>query len=286
VAAGRLAATTYEGDAMSNAFTFQAPKLRSQLLDLLDEHGKSARILAGGTDVMIDLRHGFARPKMVVDLKHVQGFSDVAWSDADGLIIRPAVSLTAILTNERIREKYPLLIACARDLASHQLRNRATVIGNVVNASPCADMSPALLCLGATAVLSSKSGQREVPFQEFFTGVKRTVLQPDEILEEIHVPIETAESRGAYRKLKRIKGHDLGIVGVAAMHKDGVLRLGISSCAPTPLLVDGLHASDDPDAVVAAAKAAISPISDLRCSKEYRTHMVGVFVRRVLREVA
>jgi carbon-monoxide dehydrogenase medium subunit len=271
---------------MTNAFTFQAPKLRSQLLDLLDEHGKSARILAGGTDVMIDLRHGFARPKMVVDLKHVQGFSDVSWSDSDGLIIRPAVSLTAVLTNQRIRETYPLLIACARDLASHQLRNRATVIGNVVNASPCADMSPSLLCLGATAVLSSKSGQREVPFQEFFTGVKRTVLRPDEILEEIHVPTETAEARGAYRKLKRIKGHDLGIVGVAAMHKDGVLRLGISSCAPTPLLVDGLHASDDPDAVVAAAKEAISPISDLRCSKEYRTHMVGVFVRRVLREVA
>jgi carbon-monoxide dehydrogenase medium subunit len=271
---------------MTDLFTYQAPTQRTQLLDLLDEQGRDARVMAGGTDVMIDMRAGFARPKMVVDVKRVQGFSDISWSADDGLIIRPAVSLTAILTDERVRTNYPLLIACARDLASHQLRNRATVIGNVVNASPCADMSPSLLCLGASALLSSKSGQRLVPFKEFFTGVKRTVLRPDEILEEIHIPTETASARGAYCKLKRIKGHDLGIVGVAAMHKDGLLRLGISSCAPTPLLVDDLSATDEPDSVVAAAKSVITPIDDLRCSKEYRTHMVGVFVRRVLREVA
>ena len=271
---------------MTDVFAYQAPASRAQLLDILDQQGPDARVMAGGTDVMIDLRAGFLHPKTVVDVKRVQGFSDVAWSDADGLVIRPAVTLSAILADPRIRETYPLLIACAQDLASHQLRNRATVIGNVVNASPCADMSPALLCLGATAVISSKRGQRVVPFKEFFTGVKRTVLQPGEILEEVHVPTETAEARGSYRKLKRIKGHDLGIVGVAAMRKDGVLRLGISSCAPTPLLVDGLSADDEPDSVVAAAQGAISPISDLRCSKEYRAHMVGVFVRRVLREVA
>ncbi len=271
---------------MTDVFAYQAPALRTQLLDLLDEQGPSARVMAGGTDVMIDMRAGFAHPKVVVDVKRVQGFSDVSWSAADGLIIRPAVTLSAILADTKIRENYPLLIECAKDLASHQLRNRATVIGNIVNASPCADMAPALLCLGASAVLSSKSGQRVVPCKDFFTGVKRTVLRPDEILEEIHVPTETAGARGAYRKLKRIKGHDLGIVGVAAMHKDGLLRLGISSCAPTPLLVDGLSAADGVDTIVASAKGVISPIDDLRCSKEYRTHMVGVFVRRVLREVA
>jgi carbon-monoxide dehydrogenase medium subunit len=271
---------------MTDVFTYQAPALRTQLLDLLDEQGPSARVMAGGTDVMIDMRAGFAHPKTVVDVKRVQGFSDISWSDSDGLIIRPAVTLSAILADPKIRQTYPLLIECAKDLASHQLRNRATVIGNIVNASPCADMAPALLCLGANAVLSSKSGQRVVACKEFFTGVKRTVLRPDEILEEIRVPTETAAARGAYRKLKRIKGHDLGIVGVAAMHKDGLLRLGISSCAPTPLLVDGLSTADEVESVVAAAKGVISPIDDLRCSKEYRTHMVGVFVRRVLREVA
>jgi len=159
------------------------------------------------------------------------------------------------------------------------------VVGNVVNASPCSDMAPALLCLGARAVLSSRRGQRVVPFLEFFQGVKKTVLRPDELLEEIVVPAESAGARGAYRKLKRIQGHDLGIVGVAVLKHAGALRLGISSCAPTPLLVDGLREGDPPEAAVGAARRAIRPISDLRCSKEYRAHMVEVFVRRLIEEV-
>jgi carbon-monoxide dehydrogenase medium subunit len=271
---------------MTARFSYRAPGLRSELLSLLADHGDSARVLAGGTDLIGDLRLGFAQPSLVVNLKNVEGFSDISWSGDDGLVIRPGVTINDVLQDPRVRDYFPLLAACARDLASHQIRNRATVIGNVVNASPCADMAPALLCLGATAVISSQSGQRTVPFTEFFTGVKRTVLRPDEILEEVHVPPESAGARGTYRKLKRIKGHDLGIVGVAASNMEGSLRLGISSCAPTPLLVQGLSTHDEADDVVAAARAAISPISDVRCTKEYRAHMVEVFVRRALQEVA
>jgi CO/xanthine dehydrogenase FAD-binding subunit len=271
---------------MTATFNYRAPTQRTELLSLLADHGPTTKVLAGGTDLLTDLRNGIAHPALVVNLKNVEGFSDIAWSGDDGLIIRPAVTINDILDDAKVRETYPLLVACAKDLASYQIRNRATVVGNVVNASPCADMAPALLCLGASAVLSSHSGQRTVPFAEFFTGVKRTVLRPDEILEEIVVPRETAGARGAYLKLKRIKGHDLGIVGVAAMRLDGRLRLGISSCAPTPLLVDGLSSQDPPEAVVAAARGAISPISDVRCSREYREHMVEVFVRRTLQEVA
>lgn len=271
---------------MTAAFAYRSPVKRTELLGLLADHGEQAQVLAGGTDLLIDVRAGFAHPEVVVNLKNVEGFSDISWSQAEGLIIRPGVTINDVLADARIRESYPLLVACARDLASHQIRNRATVVGNVVNASPCSDMAPALLCLGASAVISSVAGQRTVPFKEFFTGVKRTVLRADEILEEILVPPETASARGAYRKLKRIKGHDLGIVGVAAMNKDGVLRLGISSCAPTPLLVEGLSSGDPMEAVVAAARNAIHPISDLRCTREYREHMVEVFVRRVLQEVA
>jgi carbon-monoxide dehydrogenase medium subunit len=271
---------------MTAMFSYRAPVRREELLSLLADHGAQARVLAGGTDLLGDVRSGLAHPEVVVDVKKVQGYGDIVWSAEDGLVIRPAVSINDVLLDARVRESYPLLVACAQDLASHQIRNRATVIGNVVNASPCADMSPALLCLGARAVISSHDGRREVPFTEFFTGAKRTVLGPEEVLEEVVVPPETADARGSYRKLKRIKGHDLGIVGVAAMAKDGELRLGISSCAPTPLLVDGLSEHDPADEVVAAAHAAISPISDVRCTKEYRTHMVGVYVRRALREVA
>ena len=269
---------------MTQVFKYRAPVSRADLLGLLAEH-EAVRVMAGGTDLLVDIRNGFGHPEMVVNLKNVDGYTDISWSDSEGLAIGAAVTINDVLRSERIRELYPLLIACAHDLASYQIRNRATVVGNVVNASPCSDMAPALLCLGARAVIASRRGDRVVPFSEFFRGVKRTVLAADEVLERIVVPVETSGARGGYRKLKRIKGHDLGIVGVALMKKDGLLRLGISSCAPTPVLVDGLSESDPVETVVAAARDAVHPISDLRCSAEYRAHMVEVFVRQLMQEV-
>lgn len=122
--------------------------------------------------------------------------------------------------------------------------------------------------------------------RDFFTGVKRTRIEPDEVLERIVVPAQSAGARGGYRKLKRIGGHDLGIVGVAVMKQAGRLHLAVSSAAPTPVLVDGLEESTPADAVVEAVRHAISPISDVRCTKAYREHMVETFVRRLLLEVA
>jgi CO/xanthine dehydrogenase FAD-binding subunit len=270
---------------MTSTLEYFAPESRADLLGLLADRGQVAKLLAGGTDLLVDLRSQQLHPEFIVNLKKVHGYSEIAWSEEHGLTIGAAVTINDILRNEFIHDSYPLLVHCAQDLASYQIRNRATVVGNVVNASPCSDMAPALLCLGGRAVISSNRGQREVPFKDFFTGVKRTILEADEILETILVPPESAGGRGGYRKLKRIKGHDLGIVGVALFKNDGVLRVGISSCAPTPILVDGLSETDSADEVVAAVQGAISPISDLRCSKEYREHMVGVFTRRLLQEV-
>jgi carbon-monoxide dehydrogenase medium subunit len=270
---------------MLHNFEYHAPRRRAELLGLLADHGGAAMLLAGGTDLLVNVRGGSERPALVVDVKRVEGFGAISWSDAEGLVIRPATTINDILRHPKVQASYPLLVSCAHDLASYQIRNRATVIGNIVNASPCSDMAPALLCLGARAVLASRTGEREVPMREFFTGVKRTVLAPDEILERVEVPAATAGARGAYAKHKRISGHDLGIVGVAVHRQDGALRLAISSAAPTPVLVDGLSESMPADEVVAAVRKAISPISDLRCTKEYRQHMVEVFVRRLLREV-
>ncbi len=270
---------------MLHRFEYAAPRRRAELLGLLAERGDSAALLAGGTDVLVNVRAGAVQPAIVIDVKRVEGFDGLAWSDAEGLVIRPAATINDLLRDPRVRAEYPLLAACAEDLASYAIRNRATVIGNVVNASPCADMAPALLCLEARATVASARGTREVAMREFFTGVKRTVLAPDELVERIVVPRHAARARGGYRKLKRIQGHDLGIVGVAVHKHEGRLRLGISSAAPTPLLVDGLAESDPVDAVVAAARGAIRPISDVRCSKDYREHMVEVFVRRLLQEV-
>jgi CO/xanthine dehydrogenase FAD-binding subunit len=271
---------------MLQKFEYAAPAGRAELLSLLAERGADSKLLAGGTDLLVNIRAGVMKPALVIDVKKVAGFTGLSWSASDGLLISPGTTINDLLRDRSVAERFPLLAECARDLASYQVRNRATVIGNVVNASPCSDMAPALLCLGARALIASARGQRELPFVEFFKGVKKTVLREDEVLERIIVPASAAGARGSYRKLKRINGHDLGIVGVALMKKEGLMRLGISSSAPTPVLVDGLKEGDPEEAVVAAARAAISPIGDLRCSKEYREFMVETFVRRLLREVA
>lgn len=271
---------------MLHQFTYLAPRTRAELHSVLADNGAAASLLAGGTDLLVNIRAGLARPKIVVDAKKVDGLAGVDWSERDGLVIRAGVTINALLADAKTRSDYPLLIACAHDLASHQIRNRATVIGNVVNASPCADMAPALLCLRAHAVISSKRGEREIPFSAFFKGVKRTAVAPDEVVERVVVPAASAGARGGYYKLKRINGHDLGIVGVAlCVDRDGEMRLTVGSCAPTPVLIDGLDASLPAEAVVAKVLAAISPISDVRATKEYRSHMVEYYVRRLLDEV-
>src|SRR5450432_64343 len=119
---------------MTAMFSYRAPVLRAELLSLLTDHGAAARILAGGTDLLGDLRGGFIAPSLVVNLKNVKGFSDISWSQIEGLVIRPAVTINDVLQDAKVRSSYPLLVACAQDLASHQIRNRATVVGNVVNA--------------------------------------------------------------------------------------------------------------------------------------------------------
>lgn len=270
---------------MLHSFRYAAPGSRSELLEILAEYGSRARVLAGGTDLLVNIRAGILKPEIVVDAKRIDGADGVGWNPKEGLSFHPATTINEVLQDARVRKEFPLLAICAHDLASYQIRNRATVIGNVVNASPCSDMAPALLCLGARAEIASIRGSRSVPFREFFTGVKKTVLAADEILDRIVVPVSSAGTAGEYRKLKRINGHDLGIVGVAVAKKDGSLRIAVSSAAPTPVLVEGLKSDASADEAVAATLAAVNPISDVRCTREYRLFMIETFVRRLMEEV-
>jgi CO/xanthine dehydrogenase FAD-binding subunit len=267
-----------------NLFDYCAPTSRAELYDVLAD-AEGARVLAGGTDLLVDIRAGVAKPTLVVDVKKADGFAGIEWSESEGLTIGPAVTINELIAHHRVRTAYPLLAACGETLASSQLRNRATVVGNIVNASPCADMAPGLLCLDARVEVASRRGRREIPIASFFTGVKKTVVARDEIVERIVVPPETAEARGAYRKLKRINGHDLALVGVALARSNGDLRVAVAAAAPTPVLVEGLSGDASADEVAAATRAVISPIGDVRCSKEYRQHMVEVYVRRLFEEV-
>jgi len=266
-------------------FRYLAPKTRVELHSMLNDNSSSAALLSGGTDLLINIRNRNAKPQYVIDVKKVNEFSQILWSDQEGLIIQAGVTINDLLRNEKIRKYYPILAKCAHDLASYQIRNRATLIGNVTNASPCSDMAPALLCLKAQAVISSKHTEKILPLHEFFKGVRKTVIAPGEILERIIIPSSSVGVKGDYRKLKRINGHDLAIVGVALIKQDGAIRISVSSAAPTPVFIDGLRATDSDDTVTAAVMRSVSPISDLRCTKEYREHMIRIFVQRLLKEV-
>lgn len=270
---------------MLHEFRYLAPTTVDGLVDALEEHKHNGKLLAGGTDLIPNIRNGLMRPAWAIDVKKYPDAGRLAWSQSEGLVLGPAVTINDVLRSRDVREKYPVLCEAAHELASHQVRNRATVAGNVVNASPCSDMAPALLCLDASAVLRSRAGQRTVPFCEFFAGVKKTVLAPGEFLERIIVPAASAGARGRYLKLKRIAGHDLGIVGVLMVRRGDRILFGVSSAAPTPVLVETVLGSDTPDEAAAKVLGSVSPISDVRGSKEYRQHMIGVYVRRLLGEV-
>jgi carbon-monoxide dehydrogenase medium subunit len=269
---------------MLSKFNFTAPRTVPELLSVLDDHREDGKFLAGGTDLIPNIRNGFIKPAVVIDGKKIPEASTISFSASDGLKMGLAVTINDVLRSRDAREKYPALCECAHELASHQVRNRATVAGNVVNASPCSDMAPALLCLNASALLRSSAGERIVSFRDFFTGVKKTVIKPGEYLESITIPAASRGARGSYLKLKRIAGHDLGIVGVMMLRLDDKILCAVSSAAPTPVLVDSVTPQDSPDEAAAKVLAKVSPISDVRGSKEYRRYIIGVFVKRLLSE--
>jgi len=269
---------------MVHEFRYQAPSTLETLLDVLHERGHEAKIIAGGADMLPNIRSGILKPKLLIDPKRIPGMDGISTNGRQGLSIGPAVTINALMENRFVQRNYRLLAACARTLASHQIRNRATVAGNVVNASPCSDMAPALLCLGARALVASVRGTREIPFGEFFTGVKRTSLAEDEFLLGVTVPPNFRNAQGGYLKLKRINGHDLGLVGVAMMKKDGILRFAVSSAAPVPVFAGEYEASAKTDEIVSGILDTVSPIDDIRCTKEYRLFMIGEFARRLISE--
>lgn len=266
-------------------FSYLAPRNRKELLGILSSEGPRAKILAGGTDLLVNVRGGFARPAVILDIKKIAENHEIRWSDHEGLVIGPAVTINALIENEIVRTRFPLLTSAAGQLASHALRNRATVIGNLINASPCADMAPPLLCLGARVVLASKNGTREIALKDLFTGVKTTRMTPVEYCEKIRVPAEMTGARGGYRKHKRVRGHDIGVVSVAVLKKNGLLRVAVGSAAPTPVLAGEFKISDGLAKIRRAVLAAIRPIDDVRGSRDYRLATAGIFLERLWKEV-
>jgi len=273
-------------------FEYVRPNTVEDACRALAEGGGGARILAGGTDLLVEIRNRLRMPNLLIDIKRVPVLNVVETDSSGTLSIGAAVSLGCVMETAAIRDRYPGLAQAAGSIATYQLRNRATVAGNLCNASPAADMAPILLALSARLLARSPAGEREIPMTQFFTGVKQTCLTADEMVCRVIVPPHSEGLRTAFVKQQRIRGHDLAIVNAAGAYDpgSGVLCVAIGSCAPTPVLLEpvDVHESrgtDAADTVIDRAGAATAPISDVRASAEYRRAVLPVLLTRLLDEL-
>ncbi len=274
------------------AFEYLKPASLSEAIAMRVKYGDKAVILNGGTDIVIQLRERLISPDYVIDIKHIEGLNEIRFNPKDGLYIGACVNMNKIGENPDVIEHYPFLANAALSVGSKQVRNRATCIGNIVNASPLCDTGTPLYALDAKLVLCGANGQREVTIREFITFVRRTVLQKDEIVLGIKVPYYEG-ARGIFTKVARRKEVDLSTICGTVLKINDEYRLAFGAVAPTPVrlpkteeLLKGKALTED--LIMQAAELAqteISPISDIRASKQYRLDVVAVIVRRCLKQL-
>ena len=270
---------------MLQEFSFQAPATKAELITLLQQKGDRLKLLAGGTDLLVDIRGGMSRPEIVVDIKQIPELRSLSYDAKTGLSIGAAVRCVDVINDKVVREQYPLLVTAASQIGSFQLRNRATIVGNICTASPAADMAPALLCLDASVEIWSPAGRRTVSIDKFFTGVKKTVMEKGECVARIIIPAEMGKLRGGMKKLKRIKGHDLALASVCMVRKEHRLRAAIGACAITPVLLKEFSISSKSAEIVKTALEQIKPIDDIRASAKYRLFMVQTYIEELHAEL-
>jgi carbon-monoxide dehydrogenase medium subunit len=279
-----------------NGFAYERPTSLSEATSLLAQFGDGARPLAGGTDLAVALRHGGASPEMIVDLKAIEGLEPRIES-AEGIWTLTANTvMTDLEADENVRSRLRGLVEAAEVVGSVQIRNRATVTGNICNASPAADTPPVLMALGASVVLAGPDGYRDMTVDEFLVGYRETALAPGEILTEVRIPAPGARVGTAFLKLGVRRAMEISIVCVGArveLTEDGEIAsagLGLGSVAPTtvrPGRAEGLLIGErpTPDLLRTAGEEAgdvVSPIDDIRASADYRRAMVPILVSRAL----
>jgi carbon-monoxide dehydrogenase medium subunit len=276
-----------------HTFAYARPATLAEAVALLEAHGPDARLLAGGTDLVIRLRDGTIRPTIVVDLKRIAEL-DPAIREHDGrLTIGATTVMTDIAADERVRRHFVALSEAAAVVGSVQIRNRATLAGNICNASPAADTAPSLLVYGADVVAAGPGGTRRIPTTEFFVRSGQTTLERGELVTAIELPVPARRMGAVHMRRTRRRGHDLASVTLCCgVDESGVTRLAYGSVGPRPVLVideSGVLADPAaPDEAKAAifermfADASPSPRS-MRASPEYRLAMLRVLGTRALR---
>lgn len=275
---------------IAHRFDYVRPDSLAAALQVLAERGPGARLLAGGTDLVAWLRDDADHPDVVVDVKHLPGLSGI--SIEDGRVrIGALVTFTEIIESDLIAQHLPMLAEASHTVASNGIRNRATLVGNLCSAVPSCDAGPPLLSYEGTVHAAGPDGERSVPAEEWFTGPRATVIEPGEIVTHVTLPIP-GDHGACYLKLSRYRGEDLAQVGVAVVATPGgEYRVSFGAVGPVPFRAPEIEAHlagrDLDDEVIAGAEAlvdgVISPISDVRASAAYRSHMSRVMLRRALR---
>jgi CO/xanthine dehydrogenase FAD-binding subunit len=283
-------------------FGYHAPSTLDEAVALLHELGEAGRPLAGGTDLVVQMKEGHMRfpyPDIVVSLQRIKGLQHIDFSEKEGLHLGPGATMAEVAAHDVIRSRYQALAEGAGVVGSLQTMNMGTIGGNVCNAAPSADTAPALLAFDASAVVVGRTGRREVKLNDFFTGPGQTILQAGELLSELRVPAPAAGTGSAYTRHTPRKQMDIAVVGVGVMitlEGDTIqnARVGLGAVAPTPIRSQGAEGEllgkvvgDDVFAQAAEAAASdCSPISDVRGSAEFRRHLVRVMTVRMLKLAA
>lgn len=278
-------------------FDYFEAKTIEMALSLLKKYGGKAKVIAGGTDLVLQIRDRLVIPDYVVDIGGIPGFDYIEYDEKQGLRIGALTTIRALEKSAELRRRCPIISQAASQLGSMAIRNVATIGGNLCNAAPSAETAPALLALEARARIAGLGSERVVSLEQFFKGPGTTILKKGELLVEIQVPALPPNTRGAYLKHSVRGSIDLAIVGVAAMiTMDGRVcrdaRVALGAVAPTPIrarkaeeVLEGKEINDDLiNQASQAASDEACPISDVRASAEYRTEMVKVFTKRAVKQ--
>lgn len=270
---------------------YLAPSSVAEAVGALQRGG--ARLMAGGTDLLVQMRGGRAKPAVVIDIKRLPGITGIR-QEQGGFLIGAAASGASIGEHEALRKAWPGVVEAANLIGSTQVQGRASLGGNLCNASPAADSVPALIAAGATCIIEGSSGPREVAVEHVQTGPGKTSLAPDEILLAFRLPARPERSGDAYLRLIPRTEMDIAVVGAGVsltLEASGVVvaaRVSIGAVAPTALLVEAAAAAlvgtSLEESALAAMEAAVSaacrPISDKRGTVAYRTKIAAVLARR------
>jgi carbon-monoxide dehydrogenase medium subunit len=266
----------------------------------LAAHAGEARPFSGGTDCFVRLRDGVLKLNYLVDVKNLDGTKEISFDPKKGLTIGAAVTMNRVAVNPDVIKHYSNLVEAVNSVASYQLRNRATIIGNICNASPAGDTIGTCLALDGVLNIHGMSGSKQIPLNSFFIAPGKTVLQPGDIVVSITLPVPPQGFFGVYKKLGRNVISDLSIVGVSVLgypSKETAsgykFRIALASVAPVPFVASKAEAvlaekKITPDVIIEAAQAAmdsITPIDDVRGSARYRKYMVRNLTREALTEV-